>query len=121
MPKIILIVDDSSSIRAVVSFTLKNAGHEVFEAIDGEDALKHLDGKKIDIIITDLYMPLLDGIGLIREARKLEHYKFIPMILLTTESQETKKQEARQAGATGWIVKPFVPEKLLSVVDKLAR
>ena len=121
MGKKILIVDDSASIRAVVAFTLQSAGHDVISAEDGEDALNKLDGKSVDLIITDLHMPILDGIGLIRRVREIDLYKYIPILFLTTESQESKKLEAKQAGATGWIIKPFVPEKLLAVIDKIVR
>ncbi|NLK14786.1 MAG: response regulator [Bacteroidales bacterium] len=117
----ILIVDDSESIREVVSFTLENAGHEVVKAVDGQDALKYLDGQKYDLIITDLHMPNLNGIELIKKVRTIEEYKFIPILFLTTESQTAKKMEARDAGATGWIVKPFVPEKLLEAIKKVVR
>ena len=121
MGKSILIVDDSASIRAVVSFTLESAGYQVFSAEDGQDALKYLDGKKLDLIITDLHMPVMDGINFIRNVRIMDNYKFIPILFLTTESQESKKLEAKQAGATGWIIKPFVPEKLLAVIEKVVR
>ncbi|HON18231.1 MAG TPA: response regulator [Salinivirgaceae bacterium] len=121
MGKKILIVDDSESIREVVSFTLENAGHEVIKAVDGQDALKYLDGQKFDLIITDLHMPNLNGIELIKKVRVIEEYKFIPILFLTTESQTSKKMEAKEAGATGWIVKPFVPEKLLEAINKVVR
>jgi len=103
----------------MVGFTLKGAGYEVIEAEDGKDALMKLDGRTVHMIIADLNMPNLDGIGLIREVRSSGSYKFIPIIMLTTESQETKKVEGKKAGATGWIVKPFKPEQLLSVVKKV--
>lgn len=121
MGKQILIVDDSESIREVVTFTLENAGHIVTKAVDGKDALSKLNGKEYDLIITDLHMPNMDGIELIRNVRATEQYKFIPILFLTTESQAAKKQEARDAGATGWIVKPFVPEKLLAAINKVVR
>ncbi len=121
MGKKILIVDDSESIREVVSFTLENAGHEVQKAVDGDNALEFLDGTTYDLIITDLHMPNKNGIELIREVRKNEAYKFIPILFLTTESQTAKKKEAKEAGATGWIVKPFVPEKLLAAINKVVR
>lgn len=121
MEKTILIVDDSESIREVVNFTLENAGHKVLIAIDGVDALKFLNGDKIDLIITDLHMPNLDGIGLIKQVRTKEMYQYTPILFLTTESQQEKKLEAKNAGATGWIVKPFVPEKLLAAIDKVVR
>ena len=121
MAKKILIVDDSESIREVVSFTLENAGHDVLVAVDGEDALKFLDGRSIDLIITDLHMPALDGIGLIKKVRAMDEYARIPILFLTTESQAAKKLEAKEAGATGWIIKPFVPEKLLAALNKVLR
>lgn len=122
MAKTILIVDDSESIREVVSFTLENAGYNVLVGVDGEDALKFLDGShEIDLLITDLYMPKMDGIELIKAVRKDEKFKRIPILFLTTESQRDKKMEAKQAGATGWIIKPFVPAKLLSALNKVLR
>jgi len=121
MEKNIVIVDDSESIREVVEFTLTNAGNSVKVAVDGEDALKYFDGSKVDLVVTDLYMPKMDGIELIKEIRKKDDYKFVPIIFLSTESQQTKKNEAKEAGATGWIVKPFVPEKLLAAMNKVIR
>ncbi len=121
MAKTILIVDDSESIREVVSFTLKNEGYEVLIGVDGKDALKFFDGRHIDLIITDLHMPELDGIGLIKEVRKMEAYQRLPILFLTTESQAAKKMEAKEAGATGWIIKPFVPAKLIAAINKVLR
>ena len=121
MGKNILIVDDSESIREVVSFTLENEGYNVKVGIDGKDALKFLDGSQIDLIITDLHMPEMNGIELIREVRVMEQYKRIPILFLTTESQAAKKMEAKEAGATGWIIKPFVPAKLLAALKKVLR
>ena len=121
MAKTILIVDDSESIREVVSFTLDNAGYEVIVAVDGQDALKHFDGKNIDLLLTDLHMPVMNGIELIKEVRKIEAYARIPILFLTTESQRDKKVEAKDAGATGWIIKPFVPTKLLDAISKVMR
>lgn len=121
MEKTIVIVDDSESIREVVGFTLINAGHKVLSAVDGVDALKHFEGGHVDLVVTDLHMPNMDGIELIREIRKRETYKFVPILFLTTESQQAKKNEAKEAGATGWIVKPFVPEKLLAAISKVVR
>lgn len=121
MPKKILIVDDSESIREVVSFTLENEGFEVLVANDGTDALKFLDGRKIDMIITDLHMPEMDGITLIKHVREMEAYQRIPILFLTTESQTAKKMEAKEAGATGWIIKPFVPAKLIAALQKVLR
>jgi two-component system chemotaxis response regulator CheY len=119
--KTILIADDSESIRELVEFTLKRAGYNVLKSEDGEQAIQHLTGQTIDLVITDLNMPRVDGIALIREIRKNKDYSSVPVLLLTTESQVSKKDEAREAGATGWIVKPFVQEKLLAVVQKVIR
>ena len=121
MAKTILIVDDSESIREVVSFTLENEGFNVLIAVDGKDALKFLDGKEIDLIITDLHMPEMDGIELIKEVRQMSTYQRIPILFLTTESQATRKMEAKDAGATGWIIKPFVPAKLIAALNKVIR
>jgi len=121
MSKTILIVDDSESIREVVSFTLENEGYKVLIGVDGKDALKFLDGSTIDLIITDLHMPEMDGIELIKNVRKMEAYKRIPILFLTTESQVSKKMEAKEAGATGWIIKPFVPAKLIDALKKVLR
>ena len=117
MAKRIMIVDDSATVRQVLRLTLTGAGFEIIEAIDGQDALAKLDGESIDMMITDLNMPNLDGIGLIREVRQVQSCRFIPTIMLTTESAEDKKQEGKAAGASGWIVKPFKPEQLLKVVS----
>jgi two-component system chemotaxis response regulator CheY len=119
MSKKILAVDDSASIRQMVAFTLKGAGYEVVEAVDGKDALSKVNGNPVHMVITDLNMPNLDGIGLVKGLRANPSYKFIPIILLTTESQESKKLEGKQAGATGWIVKPFKPEQLIAVIKKV--
>jgi two-component system, chemotaxis family, chemotaxis protein CheY len=121
MAKTVLIVDDSESIREVVSFTLENAGYNVIVAVDGQDAIKHFDGKTIDLLLTDLHMPNMNGIELIREVRKIEAYTRIPILFLTTESQRDKKMEAKDAGATGWIIKPFIPAKLLDAIVKVMR
>jgi len=114
-------VDDSVSFRQMVGFTLRQAGHKVVEAVDGVDALTKLQSQVADLIVTDLNMPNMDGIELIRHVRKLPAFKFVPIILLTTESQGMKKLEARNAGATGWIVKPFTPEQLIAVIGKVLR
>lgn len=121
MQKTVLIVDDSESIREVVVFTLETAGYQVLAAHDGMDALRFLDGRGIDLILTDLHMPNMDGLGLIKEVRRLEHYKYTPILYLTTESQQSIKMEARDAGATGWIVKPFMPDKLLAAICKIVK
>ncbi|MBT8763881.1 response regulator [Desulfohalobiaceae bacterium Ax17] len=120
MAKKIMTVDDSASVRQMVCFTLKGAGYEVLEAKDGQDALAKLTGP-LDLIITDLNMPNMDGIELIRQVRSKPGFKFIPIIMLTTESQTEKKMEGKKAGATGWIVKPFKPEQLLAVVKKVLK
>jgi two-component system chemotaxis response regulator CheY len=120
MAKTIMTVDDSASVRQMVTFTLKSAGFSVVEAVDGKDALGKLKGD-VHMIVTDLNMPNLDGIGLIKQVRSTPSYKFIPIVMLTTESQASKKEEGKSAGATGWIVKPFKPDQLLAVVNKLLR
>ena len=119
MAKTILIVDDSASLRQVVHLTLKSAGYEVLEACDGKDALVKLDGRKIHLIITDVNMPNMDGISLLREVKKHSSYKFTPVIMLTTEAGENRKQEGQSAGAKAWVVKPFQPQQMLSAVAKL--
>ena len=119
MGKLIMTADDSASVRQMVAFTLKQNGYEVIEAVDGQDALTKLSTKKVDMLLTDLNMPKLDGIGLIRGVRKCSLNKFIPIVMLTTESQDGKKAEGKSAGATGWIVKPFKPEQLIAVVKKV--
>jgi two-component system, chemotaxis family, chemotaxis protein CheY len=119
MSKIIMAVDDSASMRQMVSFTLKQAGYQVVEATDGRDALSKLEGAGVHMMLTDLNMPNMDGIELIRSVRANSSCKFIPIVMLTTESQAEKKLEGKAAGATGWIVKPFKPEQLLAVVRKV--
>ncbi len=119
MSKKIMTVDDSASIRQMVSFTLKGAGYDVVEAEDGKDALSKLSAGPVDMIITDLNMPNLDGIGLIKAVRQDSGNKFLPIVLLTTESHSSKKELGKQAGATGWIVKPFKPEQLLAVTKRI--
>ncbi len=115
----ILIVDDSASMRQMVEFTLKEAGHDVMVAEDGQVALNIAKGAASDLVITDINMPNMDGITLIKELRALAPYKFTPILTLTTESTTDKKMEGKEAGATGWIVKPFNPEKLLATVNKV--
>lgn len=122
MNKTILIADDSESIRQLLSATLESSGYNVLVGVDGEDALSLLNnGTAVDLVITDLNMPKIDGIGVVKGVRQNDRHKFIPVLLLTTESQMAKKEEAKKAGATGWIVKPFVEEKFLSVVKKVLR
>ncbi|UGQ45171.1 response regulator [Massilia endophytica] len=119
MAKTIMVVDDSLSIRQVVGIALKQAGYDVIEGTDGADALAKLKGQKINLVISDVNMPNMDGITFVRELKQLPAYKFTPVIMLTTESQEEKKQQGQAAGAKAWMVKPFKPEQLLNAVQKL--
>ena len=119
MAKKILAVDDSKTMREMVSFTLKSAGYEILEAEDGKAALGVLGSAKVDAVITDLNMPNMNGFELIRALRANPLYKFTPILMLTTEGEGSKKEEGKAAGATGWIVKPFNPEKLVEVVKKV--
>ncbi len=119
MSKRIMVVDDSASVRQVVGIALKGAGYEVIESVDGSDALAKLDGQKIHLIISDVNMPKMDGITFVKEAKKLPAYKFTPIIMLTTESEERKKLEGQAAGAKAWVVKPFQPAQMLAAVSKL--
>jgi two-component system, chemotaxis family, chemotaxis protein CheY len=118
MGKVILTADDSASVRQMVTFTLTDAGYTVIEAVDGRDALQKLESS-VNMVITDLNMPNLDGIGLIRSVRSNPSCKGLPIVMLTTESQESRKQEGKAAGATGWIVKPFTKQQMLAVVKRL--
>ncbi|NOY62515.1 MAG: response regulator [Gammaproteobacteria bacterium] len=115
----ILIVDDSTSMRQMVGHTLKAAGYSVAEAVDGVEALKIAKSEKFNLVLSDVNMPNMDGITLIKELRGLPAYKFIPMLMLTTESVSSKKMEGKKAGATGWLVKPFNPEQLLGTIKKV--
>jgi two-component system chemotaxis response regulator CheY len=119
MAKRILTVDDSKTMRDMVSFTLKKAGYEVGEAEDGKVALTVLAGAKFDLIITDLNMPNMDGISLIKNVRAGSQHRAVPILILTTESDNTKKADGKAAGATGWLVKPFSPEKLIELVQRV--
>jgi len=119
MGKTILTVDDAATMRKMVSFTLKAAGHEVFEAQDGAVALSLLQSRRVDLVITDVHMPNMNGLELTRQLRALPSFGRTPIILLTTESDPGKKAEGRAAGATGWIVKPFSQEQLLAIVARL--
>ncbi len=121
MPRIFLVVDDSAAIRRLVTLTAQEAGYEVLVAENGKEALARLAGQKIDLVITDLNMPEMDGIELIKALRRMQEYKFVPIVMLTTESQEARKQEGKQSGASGWIVKPFSPAQLLEVVHKFMK
>lgn len=120
MAKRILVVDDSAAVRQSVAYVLDQAGYEIVQANDGQDALTKLDGAPYALVVTDVNMPNMDGIELTRQIRGNADYKFTPIVVLTTESQSTKMNEGKEAGATGWIVKPFNSDKLLQVVKRLA-
>ena len=115
----ILAVDDSASMRQMVSFTLKGAGYDVVEAADGKLALDQAQQQQFDLVLSDVNMPVMDGISLVKELRALSNYKFTPILMLTTESAGDKKMEGKQAGATGWLVKPFNPDQLLATIKKV--
>jgi two-component system, chemotaxis family, chemotaxis protein CheY len=117
----ILAVDDSASMRQMVSFTLKNAGYNVVEAVDGQDALEKAHSRDFDLVLTDQNMPRMDGIGLTRKLRDHPKFRNTPILILTTESSDQMKQAGRGAGATGWLVKPFDPNKLIEVIKKVVR
>jgi len=117
--KKILIVDDSASVRQVAGIALRGAGYEVVEGVNGQDALAKLDGSKIHLIISDVNMPVMDGISFLKAVKANPAYKFTPVIMLTTESGEDKKAQGRAAGARAWIVKPFIPQTMLEAVSKL--
>jgi two-component system chemotaxis response regulator CheY len=117
--KSILTVDDSPSIRQMVKLVLTQAGYDVHEAVDGVEGLEKAKAKPVQMIVTDLNMPRMDGITLVKELRKLPAYKGVPIVLLTTESDESFKKQAKEAGATGWITKPFKQEQLLAVAQKV--
>ncbi len=117
--KQILVIDDSPSLREVVSIALKTAGYQVIEAGDGRDALSRLDGTRIHLMICDVNMPVMDGISFVRHVKQLASYRFVPIIMLTTESRESRKLEGQLAGAKAWVVKPFRPEQMLQAVAKL--
>ena len=117
----ILAVDDSASMRQMVSFTLKSAGFQVTEAVDGQDAFDKASTRTFDLVLTDQNMPKLDGIGLTKKLREHPQFKSTPILILTTESSDQMKQAGRAAGATGWLVKPFDPAKLIEVIRKVIR
>ena len=119
MPKTVLVVDDSPSIRQVVGIALRGAGYDIVEATDGADALAKVGGQRVHLVITDVNMPVMDGITFVRELKALPEHKFTPVVMLTTESQDDKKKQGQEAGAKAWVVKPFQPEKMLAVVSKL--
>jgi len=116
----ILAVDDSASMRGMVSFTLKGAGYQVLEAVDGQDGLDKARGRRVDLVLTDQNMPRMDGLTLIRSLRDTPEYKSVPILMLTTESSPEMKAKGKAAGATGWLVKPFDPKQLVAVVRKVA-
>ncbi|MFJ3448862.1 response regulator [Pseudomonas sichuanensis] len=119
MAKTILIVDDSASMRQLVRISLAGTGHTIIEACDGKDALAKLTGQKVNLIISDVNMPNLDGIGLVKALKARNEYRFTPIMMLTTESEQSKKAEGQAAGAKAWMVKPFQPQQLLAAVEKL--
>ena len=119
MAKTVMIVDDSASLRQVVGIALRGAGYEVIEGCDGKDALAKLTGQKVHLVISDVNMPNMDGITFVKNLKQMPAYKFTPVIMLTTESQEGKKQEGQAAGAKAWVVKPFQPAQMLAAVSKL--
>lgn len=118
MKKTILIVDDFENTRRVVEFSLKSLDHEILMAENGQEALKYFDGRKIDLLITDLNMPVMDGIELVKEVRKSPLYMFIPILMLTTERSEERKQQADQVKVTSWVQKPFEQERFLKIVNR---
>jgi two-component system chemotaxis response regulator CheY len=119
--KTIMAIDDSASLRQMVSVVLRGGGYQVIESVDGLDALSKLKGQQLDLFLTDVNMPKMDGFELTRKIRAMPAYKFVPIVLLTTESTPEKKQQGKAAGATAWIVKPFNPDQLLAVVKKVIR
>ena len=121
MSKTILIVDDSASLRQVVAIVLKNAGYDVLEASDGKDALAKIGTRKVHLVISDVNMPNMDGITLVKQLKALPDYKFTPVIMLTTESSDAKMQEGRAAGAKAWVQKPFKPDAMLTAVSRLVQ
>jgi two-component system chemotaxis response regulator CheY len=119
MSKTIMVIDDSASLRQVVGIALKGAGYTVLEGRDGQDGLSKLTGQKVHLVVCDVNMPIMDGFTFLRELKKLAAYRFTPVIMLTTETHDDKKQEGREAGAKAWVTKPFKPEVLLAAVQKL--
>lgn len=117
--KLIMVIDDSASLREVVGISLRAAGYEVIEACDGKDALSKLDGRKVQLMICDVNMPVMDGISFVKHVKQLPKHRFVPIIMLTTESRENRKVEGQLAGAKAWVVKPFRPEQMLQAVAKL--
>lgn len=121
MAKSALVVDDSKALRKSVALTMRHAGYDVVEGEDGQQALERSEGRSFDLVITDMNMPVMDGVTLIRKLRERPNFKNTPILMLTTESQNSKKQAASEAGVTGWVIKPFIPEHLLQVVSRLVR
>ena len=119
MAKTILVIDDSASLRQVVKMALTGAGYNVLEAGDGKAALALLDGRQVNMAVCDINMPVMNGIEFVKAAKQLPAYKFMPILMLTTESQDSKKEEGKAAGAKAWMVKPFSPTQLVSAVGKL--
>jgi len=119
MSKTVMIVEDSGSFRTVVKLALQKAGYETVEAVDGKDAVAKLDGRKLNLIVCDVNMPNMDGLSFLRHLKATTSYKFTPVIMLTTESQESKRAEGKAAGAKAWITKPFQPSQLVDAVNKL--
>lgn len=119
MAKTVLAIDDSASIRQMVAFTLKSSGYEVIEAVDGQDGLDKAKSKPVNLVLTDQNMPRMDGLTLIKSLRAIPQYRATPILMLTTESSDAMKAQGRAAGATGWLVKPFDPQKLVEVVKKV--
>ena len=119
MSKTIMIVDDSASIRTVVGIALRGAGYAVIEASDGQDAINKIAGKKVNLIVSDVNMPGMDGITFVKRLKQMPEHRFVPIIMLTTESGESKKMEGQAAGARAWVVKPFKPEQMLAAVQRL--
>ncbi|MDO9282601.1 MAG: response regulator [Methylotenera sp.] len=119
MAKTILAVDDSGSLRQMVAFSLKAAGYEVVQAVDGQDGLNKAKEKTVDLVLTDQNMPIMDGLTLIKHLRELGSYKTVPILMLTTESSDEMKAKGKAAGANGWLVKPFDPKRLIEVVQKV--
>lgn len=119
MAKTIMVVDDAKSMRGLIAMTLQNAGYDVIEACDGQDALQKIEGQKVNMVISDLNMPNMNGIELIKQLKQNPKYKFLPIVMLTTESEDAKKKEGQAAGAKAWMVKPFKPDTVLKVVGKI--
>jgi len=119
MAKTVMIVDDSASMRQTIKICLSGAGYEVIEAVDGRDGVSKLDGRRVHLIISDVNMPNMNGIEMVRAIKQIPNYRFTPVMMLTTEAEESKKREGQEAGAKAWVVKPFKPEQLLAAVSKL--